>query len=380
MITKLTLNKSEETFNLLGDYFPGFNKDRALNGIGLRLKSQSDYENYAADLHIAIAKAEKEQLKLGDMRGKYNYKFPSNDKKCLTTPHVLYNTIRSSISEMKKNILKFCPKNTHRAAGTYTTSTQTLGNSYLCNRTPYSVDLYPEMYPDYVNNVLGLLEEYNQVASENLSICQELLDEEQRFRDDDDVLKEIDADSRRESENITSLMNKAGLLTAKGISKEDLERRKKEAKNMAVLRRQLYHNITPDEYIIKVVKDLVIDGLTSGLTSEESVIWTKEEDYDFVKQCVRPAIEKMCKKDNLPSHKKRKETGRVIKADYIACFMEWCRVNTHKQEFFYYLLGQFDDSPLLLPQYKSILGAAKKKLPVNTKNQYVSDFESYSEN
>lgn len=381
MITKLAFAKTAETFKLLEEYIPGYNKDRALNGIGLRLKSQTNCEEYAADLRIAIAKAKKEQLKLTGMKNTYNFTFPSKNKNCLTTPHILYNAIRSSIAELKNSILKFCPKNSRRGAGTYTTSTQTLSYSYLCNQTPYSKDLYPDLYPSYVHEVLDLLEEYNQVATDSVLICQDLLEEESCIRNDDDRLKEIDAACREELEEFASDLYRQRMLNVECISEEDLERKRKEAKSMAQMRRMLYHNITPNDYRTRVFKDFIMQGLANDLTEEESKIWTKKEDYDHVKRMVRPAIEGMSKNAALPSTKQHNGDGRVVKADYIACFMMWCRVPKSKnQEFLNYLASRFTDSPLLLPAYTSVRGAAKKKLDKNVKAQYESDFESYLQN
>lgn len=46
MKTKLALDKNEKTFELLGEYIPGYNKNRALNGIGLKLKTEDECIKY----------------------------------------------------------------------------------------------------------------------------------------------------------------------------------------------------------------------------------------------------------------------------------------------------------------------------------------------
>ena len=379
MITRLAFSKTEETFALLGDYIPGYNKDRAMNGIGLKLRNQKKCVEYAAELGVEIAKAKKEKVNLESMQGTYNRMFPSKNKDCLTTPHILYNTIKDTISEIKASILKFCPKNSRKAAGTYTTSTQTLGYSFLGNKTPYSQDLYPELYPAYVREVLDLLDTFYEVATENILLCQDLLEEERLIREDDDALREIDAECSAELEELAFALDKVHMLNKEGITKEDWERRKKEAKSMKEMRRLLYHNITPDEYKIRVFKNVVMQGLANDLTEEESAIWTKEEDYDFVKFKVRPAIEGMSKKADLPNQKKRNAEGKMVKSEYIACFMKWCRVPKGKtKEFFLYLQNGFTNAPLLLPEYKSVMGAAKKPLAPNIRQEYEQDFESYS--
>lgn len=379
MRTKLAFEKTEDTFTLLGNYIPGYNKDRAMFGIGLKLKTREACEEYAAELRIAIARAKKDNVKLNKMKKTYNRTFPSKDKNCLTTPHLVYNQVRSTLSDMKKNILKFCPKNTRRAAGTYTTTAQALSYSYFCNQAPYSNDMYSDLYPDYIQEVLDLIEEYNQVATENILLCQDLLEEERLIRDDDEALLEIETECRADLEEIAFDLDKEHLLNKDGITKEDLERRKKEATSMKEMRRQLYHNITPGAYRIRVLKDFIMQGLANDLTQEESAIWTKEEDYDFVKFRVRPAIEGMSKKADLPNQKARNREEHMVKAEYIACFMEWCHVpDGKKKEFFLYLKEGFVESPLLLPEYNSISGAAKKKLAPKIKLEYEQDFESYS--
>lgn len=170
MITNLQLNKTEDTFNLLNEYVPGFSKVRAMNAFGLKLKNEADFRNYASELEDAIVKAEIEQRKLKSLQCSYNKTFPSDNKNCLTTPHLLYNTIRSSIIGIRESIKKFCPKK-RMAPGTYSTCTQTFLSSFLCNQTPYTPDMYPDMYPEYVKNVLELLEKYFAVATDNILIC-----------------------------------------------------------------------------------------------------------------------------------------------------------------------------------------------------------------
>lgn len=47
MITKLSLDKTEETFCLLNEYIPGFNKDRLMFGIERKRFTQRDLEDIA---------------------------------------------------------------------------------------------------------------------------------------------------------------------------------------------------------------------------------------------------------------------------------------------------------------------------------------------
>lgn len=378
MRTRLSLSKNEETFNLLNGYIPGFNKDRALSGIALKLKKEEQYREFTAKVQVCIANAKLEKIKIEGLRENYNKNFPSEDNKCLTTPHKLYNAVKGAISSLKKNIVKFCPRNS-RAPGTYSTPTMTLSNSYLCNQTPYTPDLYPDIYPDYVKELLDALEEYQNLATEIISICLDLIEEEKMIRGDDDALEAIDEECRRDIEELAVSMKNLRLLSTEGITKEDLERRREKAKSIKEMRRLLYHNITLQEYKIRIFKDVVMRGMENDLSTEESQIWTNEADYDYVKRRVRPAIEAMSKKEDLPNQKKpRSDAERMIKAPYVACFMEWCRVKQkHYERFYTYLKAKLADSPFCMPEYKSITGALKN-LKANKKKEYIADFESYS--
>ena len=93
MKTRLALDKNEKTFELLGEYIPGYNKNRALNGIGLKLKTEDDCIKYTAELKVALAKAELEFTNIKKLEKYYNTTFPSDNKNCLSTPHYLYNKI-----------------------------------------------------------------------------------------------------------------------------------------------------------------------------------------------------------------------------------------------------------------------------------------------
>lgn len=379
MKTRLALDKNEKTFELLGEYIPGYNKNRALNGIGLKLKTEDDCIKYTAELKVALAKAELEFTNIKKLEKYYNTTFPSDNKNCLSTPHYLYNKIKCSISEIKKSILKFCPRNNRRAAGSYSSATQTMNVSHLCNKTPYAEDMYPEVYPDYVHQMLDVLERYMKKVAEIIQLCQELMNEENEIRNNDEYLKEIEASCRVDLEETAYLIKNVGLLTAQNITKEDLERRRKEAKDMNQLRRILYHNISRNDYKIQVFKDVIMKGLSNDLTPEESEIWTNQEDYGFVKHQVRSAIEGMKVRDDLPSIKQRKSEMRALKAEYVACFMLWCRVpKSHHRLFLAYLERQFVGAPLRIPNYKSVMGVKTSKMDKNRKQDYFADFKSYS--
>lgn len=378
MRTKLSFDKTEETFYLLKEYIPGFNKDRVMYGIDLKRFTQQDFEDIALNLRIGMDKANVERVKLDRLRVNYNQTFPTNDKNLLTTPHCVFNTVKSCIYTLRNNILKFCPRNRQKGSGVYTTSTQTMHTSYLCNHTPYTCDLFPDSFPSYVYEVINLLDDYTQLATDIILISSELIEEEKEIRNDDESLKVIDAHSRKEFEELAMNLKSNSLLSDVGITKEDLARRKKEAKSIKEMRRLLYHNITPLEYKIRIFKDFIMQGISNGLTEEESKIWTQEEDYDFVKRRVRPAIDGLSKKEDLPSLRTRNAEGRTVKAIYIACFMKWCRVPKNKsKDFISYLTMRFADSPFQIPAYKSVVGAAKR-LDNQIKTQFEPDFYSYS--
>jgi hypothetical protein len=227
--------------------------------------------------------------------------------------------------------------------------------------------------------MLDVLEKYMQIASDIIQLCQELMKEENEIRNNDEYLKEIEASCRADLEETASLIKNAGLLTAKNITKEDLERRRKEAKDMNQLRRILYHNISHKDYKIQVFKDVIMKGLSNDLTLEESEIWTNQEDYGFVKHQVRSAIEGMKVRDDLPSIKQKKLETRALKAEYVACFMLWCRVpKSHHRLFLAYLERQFVGAPLCIPNYKTVMGVKTSKMNKNTKQDYFADFKSYS--
>lgn len=378
MRTVLKFGKNEETFALLGNYIPCYDSERALNGIGFKLRCKEDCEAYAAEIRIGISKALRDYENLQKLKEKYNYTYPSKDKNCLSTPHQLYNIIKSTIIEIRESIKKFCPRNnSHRTAGMYSTTTYTLNHSLLCNKTPYCKDIFPDTYPEYVKNLLGLLGEYMEIVENVINCSKELLDEEQRIRDDDDLLTQIEQVCRKDLEAFAMEAKKSLGLLATKITTADLEKRRKEAKNRKELRRQLYHAITPNDYKIRVFTDVMMRGMSNDLTAEESKIWTKEEDYEFVKIKIRRAIKAMTNNADLPKIKVANSEKYAIKAVYIASFMTWCHVGrAHCKDFIDYLTNQFTGAPLQMPKYKSIMSALNNQQSKN--NSYFDQFEAFS--
>lgn len=373
MITKLRFEKNEETFKLLKEFLPGYNKDRTQCGIGLKLKTREACEIYASQLGVSIAKIETEHKKLQHLATSYNTTYPSENKDCLTMAHYLSNTIKNSITETKKSILKFCPRNRYKSAGMYSTPTQTLSASYLCNKTPYMRDMFSELFPDYIKDVLDLLDKYMNIIIENICLSTELMKEEDYIRNNDELLKEIEHENRKDIEKEAIFMKNNYVLNPQCISKEDLERRKMNAKDISILRREQYHNINRSQYMMYVFKDVIMQGMENELSAEEAEIWTVEEDYDFVKQEVRIAIERISKSTELPNRKKPRTTNQMVKAEYIAEFVIWCRVpDSHISRFLAYLKTKFSDSPFVLPEDKSVYG----QLRTMSKNEYEFDFKA----
>ena len=148
-------------------------------------------------------------------------------------------------------------------------------------------------------------------------------------------------------------------------------------KNIKELRRQLYHAITPNDYKIRVFKDVMMRGMSNDLTVEESKIWTKEEDYEFVKIKVRRAIKAMVNNADLPKLKVANSEKYAIKAVYIASFMIWCHVGrAHYKDFIDYLTNQLKDALLQMPKYKSIMSALNNQQAKIT--SYFDDFEAFA--
>lgn len=118
-------------------------------------------------------------------------------------------------------------------------------------------------------------------------------------------------------------------------------------------------------------------GMSNDLTVEESKIWTKEEDYEFVKIKVRRAIKAMVNNADLPKLKVANSEKYAIKAVYIASFMIWCHVGrAHYKDFIDYLTNQLKDALLQMPKYKSIMSALNNQQSKN--NSYFDQFEAFS--
>lgn len=378
MRTKLKLEKNEETFNLLGEFIPGYNRERTLSGIGLRLRTEEACREYNASINIALAKAQAEKQKLIALRKSYNMTYPSDNSKCLSTPHILFNKVKSTITEIKFNILKFCTRNNRQAIGVYRTTEQTLKASYLCNQMPYSTDLYPDFFPSYVHTLIDSLENYVTEVVDIIQIAQDLMNEEKSIRNNDELLKEIDNECRKDIEETAIALNSCKLLSNVGITKEDLEERRKNARNMSELRRLLYHNISTKEYKVRVFKDVIMRGIDNDLTPEESKVWTEQKDYNFVKHKVRQAIHIMKLHDDLPHQKMRKVDAYIIKPIYIASFIKWCHVEkSHYADFIKYLTPLFINAPFKIPSYKAIMTALNSQNTAKL-TAYFGDFESFA--
>lgn len=112
----------------------------------------------------------------------------------------------------------------------YSSTTYTLKQSLLCNNTPYSKDFFPDTYPEYVKNLLGLLGEYMEIVENVITCSKELLDEEQRIRDDDELLKFIDQECRKDLEEFAIETQKSLGLIATKLTSADFEKDAKRLK------------------------------------------------------------------------------------------------------------------------------------------------------
>lgn len=349
MRNQLKLAKTEESFILLRDHIPFYNPERSIAVLARKLRNREECEKYTKKLDDMMETAKMDFEKIQILYTTYNSKYSSDNPKCLETPHFIYNAVHHVMQDMRDNINKFSPR-AKRGSNERLTKEQIINRSLLLGNQPYTSDMFPELFPDYMKDLHQKLTNYIELSEEIINLCTYLMEEEKSIRENEEECHQLFLEEKEELEK-----ELAWLIGHVDPKAEDLKNYERTFQGPKPYGRGL-HNLSVKDLKICILCGIYHAASTNGLTDEETKVWPNRSSDDFVKDKVRKVLRNMKDCKELPMTKMRNSEERALRAEFLACLTVWCRANAKGQtrHFLNYLRSTFQNTNLHLPKDSAV--------------------------
>jgi hypothetical protein len=300
-----------------------FEQDRFIAGIQARHYTKYDIEQALDMVTSYQSRMNVEARSLVRFSETFIQQFATDNNKCFETAQRYFNRIRSTLCAIKKVFQKTTPRSlVQLPEGTEKPT--------VFERSPLSygacvIDMWGlASYDDCVQTLYHRLETLLTTATTTLALCHQMIESEEKIRQDVQRLKSIYHDSCEQL--MGSVREFAGLLgTIQQLPETELNRRKQKARSMDEFLKKEYHNVPKQEFKQYVFLEAMRQGKNEGLTEEETYLF--RDDHEKVRQ-VRWAIEHFDEMDVEGQQGKLDSTSIVY-------FLKWCGVAQSKEKRLY---------------------------------------------
>lgn len=286
-----------------------------IDGIRCRIHDAYEIEQVAEMVRSYQARVNIEHRALVKFRVEFIRSYATNNNKCYETAEVLFRKIASTIAGLKKLFEKFSPIDRGQlppgveAPSVFEQSALVRGDTQL--------DLFGmETFPRAVQDLYTEIDTLCTSSSMALLLCQTIIEDEEKMRNDPVQLKFIWEESCRElSGTIRSIVQYTAITNT--VEKNEMVRRYENATSMNSFLQKEYHMHDKKALINYLVYEEVQNAQNQGLTKEEKFFFK-----DDVEKALR--VRAVIKYFHLiigVEGQKGKLSGKVIVE-----FLKWCGV------------------------------------------------------
>ena len=300
-----------------------FEQDRFIAGIQARHYTKYDIEQVLDMVTSYQSRMNVEARSLVKFSETFIQQFATDNNKCFETAQRYFNRIRSTLCALKKVFQMTTP----RSMAQLPEGTQ---QPTVFERSPLSygacvIDMWGlTSYDECVQTLYHRLETLLTTATTILGLCHQMIESEEKIRQDTQQLKNIYRESCEQL--MDSVREFAGFLgTVQQLPETEMNRRKQKARSMEEFLKKEYHNVAKQEFKKYVFLEAMRQGKNEGLTEEE--IYLFHDDHEKVRK-VRWVIEHFDEMD---------VEGQQGKLDstQIVYFLKWCGVGQSKEKRLY---------------------------------------------
>ena len=300
-----------------------FEQDRFIAGIQARHYTKYDIEQALDMVNSYQSRMNVEARSLVRFSESFIQQFATDNNKCFEAAQRYFNRIRSTLCALKKVFQKTTPRSMVQLPDGTEQPT-------VFERSPLSygacvIDLWGlASYDECVQTLYQRVETLLTMATTTLALCHQMIENEEKVRQDSQQLKSIYRESCEQL--MGSVREFSGFLgTVQQLPETELNRRKQKARSMDEFLKTEYHNVAKQEFKQYVFLEAMRQGKDVGLTEEETYLF--HDDHERVEQ-VRWAIEHF---DEMGVE------GQMGKLDStpIVYFLKWCGVGQAKEKRLY---------------------------------------------
>ena len=300
-----------------------FEQDRFIAGIQARHYTRYDIEQALDMVTSYQSRMNVEARSLVRFSETFIRQFATDNNKCFETAQRYFNRIRSTLCAIKKVFQKTTPRSMAQlpeGAKQPTVFERSQLSYGVCVIDMWGLASYDEC----VQTLYHRLETLLTTATTTLALCHQMIENEEKIRQDTQQLKSIYRESCEQL--MGSVREFAGFLgTVQQLPETEMNLRKQKARSMDDFLKKEYHNVAKQEFKQYVFLEAMRQGKNEGLTEEETYLF--HDDHEKVRQ-VRWAIEHFDEMD---------VEGQQGKLDstQIVYFLKWCGVGQTKEKRLY---------------------------------------------
>ena len=300
-----------------------FEQDRFIAGIQARHYTQYDIEQALDMVTSYQSRMNVEARSLVRFSERFIQQFATDNNKCFETAQRYFNRIRSTLCALKKVFQMTTPRSMVQlpeGTGQPTVFERSRLSYGVCVIDIWGLASYDECVQTLYQRVETLL----TTATTTLALCHQMIENEEKVRQDSQQLKSIYRESCEQL--MGSVREFSGFLgTVQQLPDTELNRRKQKARSMDEFLKMEYHNVAKQEFKQYVFLEAMRQGKNEGLTEEETYLF--HDDHERVGQ-VRWAIEHFDEMDVEGQQGKLDSTRMVY-------FLKWCGVGQAKEKRLY---------------------------------------------
>ena len=300
-----------------------FEQDRFIAGIQARHFTKYDIEQALDMVATYQSRMNIEARSLVRFSETFIQQFATDNNKCFETAERYFNRIRSTLFAIKKVFQKTTPRSmVQLPEGTQQpTVFERSSLSYgACVIDMWGLSSYDECVQVFYRRLETLL----TTAATTLALCHQMIESEEKIRQDVHQLKSIYHESCEQL--MSSVREFADFLGAmQQMPETELSERRKKARSMDEFLKNEYHNVPKKEFKKYVFLEVMRKGRNEGLTEEETYLF--HDDRDKVRM-VRKAIEHFDEM-NVEGQLGKLDSTRIV------YFLKWCAVEKKKEKRLY---------------------------------------------
>ena len=300
-----------------------FEQDRFIAGIQARHFTKYDIEQALDMVATYQSRMNIEARSLVRFSETFIQQFATDNNKCFETAERYFNRIRSTLFAIKKVFQKTTPRSMVQLPEG--TQQPTVFERSSLSYGACVMDMWGlSSYDDCVQELYSRLETLMTTAAASLALCHQMIENEEKIRQDVHQLKNIYNESCEQL--MSSVREFADFLGAvQQMPETELSERRKKSRSMDEFLKNEYHNVPKKEFKKYVFLEVMRKGRNEGLTEEETYLFHDDREKVIM---VRKAIEHF---DEMNVE------GQLGKLDstQIVYFLKWCAVEKKKEKRLY---------------------------------------------